>query len=113
MPFEPSGSAGLTRWSKAETRRAASSTAARPITAPENRAKGFTAYVEALAALPGCVGFHWFECRDEPKEGRRLDGENSNYGVVKIDFTPWEVLTTRMKQVNAGIESLHAKAGSR
>ena len=87
--------------------------AAKPVATQEDRAKGFAAYVEALAALPGCVGFHWFEYRDEPKEGRRLDGENSNYGVVKIDFTPWEVLTTRMKQVNAGIESLHAKAASR
>jgi hypothetical protein len=33
--------------------------------------------------------------------------------VLKIDFTPWEVLTKRMQQVNAGIESLHAQAASR
>jgi len=83
--------------------------AAKPVATQADRAAGFQAYVEALAALPGCVGFHWFEYRDEPKEGRRLDGENSNYGVVKTDFTPWEALTKRMQQVNAGIESLHAK----
>ncbi|HEY2013812.1 MAG TPA: hypothetical protein VGH38_09950 [Bryobacteraceae bacterium] len=87
--------------------------AAKPVATQEDRAKGFAGYVEALAALPGCVGFHWFEYRDEPKEGRRLDGENSNYGVVKIDFTPWEVLTQRMKQVNAGMESLHSEAGAK
>ena len=56
------------------------------------------------------VGYHWFEYRDEPKEGR-FDGENSNYGVVKIDFTPWEVLTARMTTVNAAIEARHAEAG--
>jgi hypothetical protein len=82
--------------------------AARPVATQEDRAKGFAGYVEALAALPSCVGFHWFEYRDEPAEGRRQDGENSNYGVVKIDFTPWDVLTRRMTEVNARIESLHA-----
>ena len=51
--------------------------------------------------------------RDQPKEGRRLDGENSNYGVVKINGVPWETLTTRMKEVNADIEALHAKAQPR
>ncbi len=84
--------------------------AAKPVATQEDRAKGFTAYVEALAALPDCVGFHWFEYRDEPKEGRRLDGENSNYGVVKVDFTPWEVLTRQMTKVNAEMEALHAKS---
>jgi hypothetical protein len=84
--------------------------AAKPVATQEDRASGFTAYVEALAALPNVVGFHWFEYRDQPREGRRLDGENSNYGVVRIDFTPWEVLTRRMQQVNAGMEALHAKA---
>ncbi len=87
--------------------------AAKPVATQEDRAKGFAAYVEALAALPTCVGYHWFEYRDEPKEGRRLDGENSNYGIVKIDFTPWEVLTTRMKQVNASLEQLHSAAAPR
>ncbi len=84
--------------------------AAKPVATQEDRAKGFAGYVGALAALPGCVGYHWFQYRDQPKEGRRLDGENSNYGVVKIDGSPWETLTTRMKQVNAELEALHARA---
>jgi hypothetical protein len=81
--------------------------AAKPVATQQDRAEGFTRYVEALAKLPVCVGFHWFEYRDEPAEGRRLDGENSNYGVVKIDFTPWDVLTWQMTRVNAGIETMH------
>jgi hypothetical protein len=83
--------------------------AAKPVATQEDRANGFAGYVEALAALPNVVGFHWFEYRDEPKEGRRLDGENSNYGLVRIDFTPWETLTQRMQQVNARLEALHAQ----
>jgi hypothetical protein len=83
--------------------------AAKPVATQQDRADGFARYVEALASLPYAVGFHWFEYRDEPKEGR-FDGENSNYGLVHIDFTPWEVLTTRMKEVNATLESRHAKA---
>jgi hypothetical protein len=82
--------------------------AAKPVATQQDRANGFARYVEALASLPFCVGFHWFEYRDEPKEGR-FDGENSNYGLVRIDFTPWYILTARMKEVNLEIEGLHAK----
>jgi hypothetical protein len=85
--------------------------AAKPVATQQERADGFAQYVEALAALPSCVGFHWFEYRDEPKEGR-FDGENSNYGVVKIDFTPWDVLTARMTRVNERIETIHAAAST-
>jgi hypothetical protein len=87
--------------------------AAKPVATQEERAAGFAGYVEALANLPACVGFHWFEYRDEPKVGRHLDGENSNYGLVKIDFTPWEMLTKKMQEVNGGIDSVHAKAAVR
>ena len=83
--------------------------AAKPVATQQDRADGFARYVDDLAALPHCVGFHWFEYRDEPKEGR-FDGENSNYGLVKIDFTPWDVLTARMTRVNAQLEARHAAA---
>ena len=83
--------------------------AAKPVATQEDRAAGFTSYVEALAALSSCVGFHWFEYRDEPKEGR-FDGENSNYGVVRIDFTPWETLTQQMTRVNGTLEAIHARS---
>ncbi len=83
--------------------------AGKPVATQSDRANGFTNYVQALAALPNVVGYHWFEYRDEPKEGR-FDGENSNYGVVKIDFSPWELLTARMTSVNAGLDRQHAAA---
>ncbi len=84
--------------------------AGKPLATQRERASYFTNYVQDLAALPGCVGFHWFEYCDEPKEGR-FDGENSNYGLVKIDDAPWEVLTEQMKKVNAEIEFRAAKTG--
>jgi hypothetical protein len=76
-----------------------------------DRADLFTDYVEDLARLPSCMGFFWFQYRDQPKEGRGLDGENSNYGLVKMDSTPWKILVDQMKKVNAGIEEIAAKAG--
>jgi len=79
----------------------------KPVATQADRADGFTAYANALADLPGVVGYHWFEYRDEPKEGR-FDGEDCNYGVVKIDLTPWQVLTQRMTTVNSDIEARHA-----
>jgi hypothetical protein len=83
--------------------------AGKAVATQADRANGFTNYVESLAALPGVVGYHWFEYRDEPKEGR-FDGENSNYGMVKIDFSPWESLTARMMAVNGGLDKRHAAA---
>ena len=80
--------------------------AGQPVATQPDRANGFTQYVQDLVAMPSCVGFHWFEYRDEPAAGRRGDGENSNYGLVKIDGAPWEVLTLRMREVNASLETL-------
>jgi len=79
----------------------------KPVATQADRADGFAAYANALADIPGVVGYHWFEYRDEPKEGR-FDGEDCNYGVVKIDLTPWEVLTRRMTTVNSDVEVRHA-----
>jgi hypothetical protein len=79
--------------------------AAEPVATQQDRAEGFTRYVQDLASLPSCVGFHWFEYRDQPPEGRGGDGENSNYGLVKMNGDPWDVLTTRMKEVNEALEN--------
>lgn len=80
----------------------------------KDRAELFTNYVLDLARLPSCVGFYWFRYRDQPKEGAGTrspggwGGENSNYGLVKIDGTPWTELVECMKEVNARIEEIAA-----
>jgi agarase len=83
-----------------------------PVDTQNDRAGKFEGYVTRLAAIPEWVGYHWFEWCDEPKEGR-FDGENSNYGLVRIDDTPWEVLTERFTRLNAGLEALKLKAQPR
>jgi agarase len=51
------------------------------------RAEGYKNFTTTLAQLPYIVGLHWFAWNDQPVEGRQLDGENSNYGVVNIHGT--------------------------
>ncbi len=86
--------------------------AGRPVATQQDRADGFTRYVQGLIDLPFMVGFHWFEHADEPKEGR-FDGENSNYGVVTIEDRPWDVLVQTMTRVNAGLETRHLQSNAK
>jgi len=46
------------------------------------------------------VGYHWFCYVDEPKEGRTLDGENGNYGLVDIRDKPYDVFLEFVKRAN-------------
>ncbi|MBD3180940.1 hypothetical protein GF312_01540 [Candidatus Poribacteria bacterium] len=83
-----------------------------PVETQQDRADLFDGYVTALMEQPYMVGFHWFEHADEPAEGR-FDGENSNYGLVNIKDETWEILTSRMKEVNAKIEKIHINSGGK
>jgi agarase len=81
----------------------------------QDRAGLFAAYVEDLANLPSCVGYHWFAYRDEPKQSSGTSpggfgAENSNYGLVQFDGTPWTLLTRRMTEENGAVEALHSKS---
>jgi hypothetical protein len=40
----------------------------------------------------------------------RFDGENSNFGLVKIDDEPWELFTQAFALVNSRAEEVHAGA---
>ena len=80
--------------------------AGEPVATQKDRADLWQAFITDLTRMPECVGWHWFEHCDEPKEGR-FDGENSNYGLVRIDDTPWETLTERMKAVNPTLAGVH------
>jgi hypothetical protein len=93
--------------------------AGEPVATQEDRVELFTAFVQDLARLPTCVGYFWFKYRDQPGEGQGTSspggwgGENSNYGLVKLDGTPWPLLTERMAKVNAGLEALASASGKR
>jgi hypothetical protein len=75
-----------------------------------DRADLYAEYVRDLAGLPSCVGFTWFQYRDQPRQGRPSDRENSNWGLVDLDGNPWKELTMRIKEVNAGLDALAAKS---
>jgi len=53
-----------------------------------------------------CVSPNWFQWSDQPAQGR-FDGENGNYGLVKENDEPWELLTQRMTKVNGEIEAIY------
>jgi len=84
--------------------------AGQPVATQKDRADNFKRFVTALMKLPYCVGYHWFQWSDQPAQGR-FDGENSNYGLVKENDEPWELLTQRMTKVNGQVERIHSGKG--
>lgn len=77
----------------------------------QDRSRGFAQYALGLSSAPSCVGFHWFQYWDQPREGR-FDGEDSNVGIVRTDGTPWSGLTQRMKEVNLTVDAAAAHGGA-
>lgn len=73
------------------------------------RAAAYEKYVQALMSHPAVVGYHWFKHVDEPAEGR-FDGENSNYGLLKITDEPYDEFVARVQQCNGKADSWHAAA---
>lgn len=55
------------------------------------RGQAFRVYVENAAALPWCVGVHYFTLYDESALGR-FDGENWNIGFFDVCNRPYEPL---------------------
>jgi hypothetical protein len=74
------------------------------------RAKAYANYVTWLESLPEAVGYHWFKCVDEPKEGR-FDGEDSNYGLVDINDRPYQEFVEAVQKANAAATEAHKKSG--
>ncbi|MEM2885611.1 MAG: right-handed parallel beta-helix repeat-containing protein, partial [Thermoproteota archaeon] len=81
-----------------------------PLATQKDRAESYEKYVRKLVSEPYVVGYHWFEYADEPAEGR-FDGENSNYGLVKISDEPWTVLVTGATSTNFQAELVHIESG--
>ncbi|HEY0009672.1 MAG TPA: beta-galactosidase, partial [Tepidisphaeraceae bacterium] len=53
-----------------------------------DRAAALEKYVQLAASCPNVVGYHFFKHCDPPAAGR-FDGENTNYGLVRMDTTPY------------------------
>ena len=72
------------------------------------RGEAYRVYVETAAALPSCVGVHYFTLYDESALGR-FDGQNWNIGFLDVCNRPYEPLAAaarvaheRMYPVAAG-----------
>ena len=61
--------------------------------------------------LPYVVGADWFQYYDEPPHGRKLDGEDYNFGLVDIHDTPYKHVTDAFTAL--GLSELKSLAGSR
>ncbi|RLI24321.1 beta-agarase, partial [Candidatus Bathyarchaeota archaeon] len=77
-----------------------------PLKTQRERAEHCKRYIDTLLTLPFILGYHWFQYMDQPKEGR-FDGENSNFGLVKIDDEPYRLLVETFKQINFNAEKTH------
>jgi len=55
-----------------------------------------------------CVGWHWFKYMDNDPEDLTTDPSNrdSNKGMVRIDYTPYQDLLDGMKELNANLYAL-------
>ncbi|RLF19873.1 MAG: beta-agarase [Thermoprotei archaeon] len=75
----------------------------------KERAEYCKRYVTSILKLPFVIGYHWFQYMDQPKEGR-FDGENSNFGLVKINDEPWDLLVKYFKEINRSAERIHLES---
>jgi agarase len=62
-----------------------------------DRAEMATTFLETIAGHPGIVGAHWFELYDQPLTGRVKDGENYHVGFLDVTDTPYEAITTAVR----------------
>jgi agarase len=65
----------------------------------EERTAAYEEYQRQILSQPFMIGTHWFQWEDQPATGRG-DGENSRFGVVNIEDTPYEEITQRMTLLN-------------
>lgn len=75
----------------------------KPVETQADRASGFERISRSLAGSNVIIGYHWFKYSDQPAEGR-FDGENCNYGLVRIDDSAWELLTEAASRANERYE---------
>jgi hypothetical protein len=67
------------------------------------RGRHYASFMNEASRDPRVVGAHWFEFIDEPASGRRLDGENGNFGMVSIADAPYATLVAAMQSANAQV----------
>jgi hypothetical protein len=83
-----------------------------PIVATQlERAQALSNTLRSLARLPYVVGADWFQYYDEPPQGRKLDGEDYNFGLVDIHDRPYAEVTTAFDGLD--LTAIKSAAGPR
>jgi hypothetical protein len=77
----------------------------------KERGKSLSNTLVALAKLPYVVGADWFQYYDEPPHGRKLDGEDYNFGLVDIHDQPYSEVVEAFTSVQ--LMQLKSQANSR
>jgi hypothetical protein len=77
------------------------------VASQRDRGKAFARYMEAAAAIPYCLGAHWFQYMDQPVLGR-YDGENYNIGFVDVCDRPYPELVAEARETNRRLPLVHA-----
>jgi hypothetical protein len=76
----------------------------------EERRHWWVAYDRAAAALPWCIGSHWFQYVDQAGTGRASNGENMLIGLVDITDRPYAHMVAAAREIGSGIHAWHAAA---
>jgi hypothetical protein len=74
------------------------------------RAASLANTLRELVRRPYVVGSDWFQYYDEAPHGRKLDGEDYNFGLVDIHDTPYEHVTEAFAALE--LSELKSAAGS-
>ncbi len=64
------------------------------------RAGYVKAWLINMLQQPWFIGYMWWEYMDEPMDGRRPDGEDSNYGLVNLNDEPYVEVIEAFREVN-------------
>jgi hypothetical protein len=81
-----------------------------PYVLQRDRAAAAEAQSRKIAAVPYLVGYHWWRWVDETAGGRWPRGENSNYGLVRVDNEAYPALTAAMTRANTAAPTLHGES---
>jgi hypothetical protein len=75
----------------------------------KERGEALANTLRELARLPYIVGADWFQYYDEPPHGRKLDGEDYNFGLVDIHDEPYREVVEKFAAIDlAGLKSTAA-----
>lgn len=74
----------------------------------KDRALFYQNFVLACLESKLCAGWHWFKYMDNDPEDLTTDPSNrdSNKGIVRIDYTPYQDLLDGMKELNRNLYAL-------